>query len=70
MAKGCMAVSWGHILDDTKLSVSRGLVSKLNNRHQKFMFYDILCKSSLRSMKQILEIKRQFRLVFSQSPCF
>ena len=29
MAKGCMAVPRGHLVDDTKLFSFRGLVSKL-----------------------------------------
>ena len=72
MAKGCMAVPWGHLLDDTKLSLFQGvwfqsLTVDVNNLCS---VYDILCQSSLWSMKQILVIKRRFRLLCSQSPTF
>ena len=39
--------------------VSGGLVSKLNNAYQKFLFYDILCQSFLWSIKQISVVKRK-----------
>ena len=33
MAKGCMAVIWGHLLVTLNFLVSGGLVSKLNHNH-------------------------------------
>ena len=42
MAKGCMAVPWGHLLDDSKLFSFRGFGFKANDGYRKFMFYDIL----------------------------
>ena len=59
MAKGCMAVPWGHLLGDSKLFSFKGLVLKLSNGYKKFVFYDILCQSFLWSMKQISVIKRK-----------
>ena len=67
MAKGCMAVPWGH---DSKLSSFRGIGFKANDGYKKLMFYDILCQSFLRSIKQSLVIKRKFKLLCSLSPCF
>ena len=41
MANGCMAVPWRHLLGDTKLLVSGGLVSKLTLGSQKLTFCEI-----------------------------
>ena len=68
MAKGCMAVPWGHLLDGSMLFSFRGFGFKANDGYQKFMFY-VTCQSFLWSIKQISVIKREFRFC-SQSPCF
>ena len=46
MAKGCMAVPWGHLLDDSEVFSFRGFGFKANDGYQKFMFYDLLVKVS------------------------
>ena len=64
MAKGCMAVPWGHLLDDLKLFSFREYGFKANDGYQKFMFS---CQNFLWSMKQISVIKERIQILLTKS---